>query len=204
MDVGLIGGSRVLGAAGDVARIREAGRRRRLFKIAVVVLLVADYAFARWLGGDAVHWGLPSISLPQAVQDQLPAFILITVLASVLLAPMLMMGRSPHVMYRPSEISTTLDDRWGTNTNITQIRDMVGSDFEVVQSVDGTGAPILPVTGGGVGPPPPPPVPGGGSPGGGGSGGGGGGCGFLGLEVLVLWALRRRRESGGVVRSLKV
>jgi cell division protease FtsH len=110
MDVGLIGGSRVLGAAGDVARIREAGRRRRLFKIAVVVLLVADYAFARWLGGDPVHWGLPSISLPQGVQDQLPAFILITVLASVLLAPMLMMGRSPHVMYRPSEISTTLDD----------------------------------------------------------------------------------------------
>ena len=34
MDVGLIGGSRVLGAAGDVARIREAGRQKRLFKLA--------------------------------------------------------------------------------------------------------------------------------------------------------------------------
>jgi ATP-dependent Zn protease len=110
MDVGLIGGSRVLGDAGDVARIREAGRRRRLFKVAVVVALIADYTFARWLGGDPVHWGMPDISLPQAVQDQLPAFLLIIVLASVLLAPMLMMGRSPHVMYRPSEISTTLDD----------------------------------------------------------------------------------------------
>src|SRR6476620_2368824 len=110
MDVGLIGGSRVLGAAGDVARIREAGRRKRLFKLAVVVLLVADYAFARWLGGDPVHWGMPHISLPQAVTDQLPAFILITVLCLVIAGPMVMMGRSTHTTYRPSEISTTLDD----------------------------------------------------------------------------------------------
>jgi len=110
MDVGLIGGSRVLGAAGDVARIREAGRRKRLFKLAVVVLLVADYAFARWLGGDPVHWGMPNISLPQAVTDQLPAFILITVLCLVIAGPMVMMGRSTHTTYRPSEISTTLDD----------------------------------------------------------------------------------------------
>ena len=64
MDVGLIGGSRVLGAAGDVARIREAGRRRRLFKLAVVVALVVDYTVARSLGGDPVHWGWPSITLP--------------------------------------------------------------------------------------------------------------------------------------------
>jgi cell division protease FtsH len=110
MDVGLIGGSRVLGAAGDVARIREAARRKRLFKLAVVVLLIADYAFARWLGGDPVHWGMPSISLPQAVTDQLPAFILITVLCLVIAGPMVMMGRSTHTTYRPSEISTTLDD----------------------------------------------------------------------------------------------
>ena len=98
------------GAAGDVARIREAGRRRRLFKFAVVVALVADYALARWLGGDPVHWGMPHFSLPQAVQDQLPAFILISVLCLVLVGPMMMMGRSPHTTYRPSEISTTLDD----------------------------------------------------------------------------------------------
>jgi len=59
MDVGLIGGTRVLTDAGDVAKIREAGRRRRLFKLAVVFLLIADYTLARWLGGDAVHWGWP-------------------------------------------------------------------------------------------------------------------------------------------------
>jgi len=63
-------------------------------------------------------------------------------------------------------ISTTLDDRW-SGTNITQIRDMHGSDFEVVQSVDAGGAPILPVSGG---------------------------CGLTGLELLPLALLRRRRR----------
>jgi hypothetical protein len=87
-------------------------------------------------------------------------------------------------------ISTTIDDRWA-GSNITQIRDMHGSDFEVVQSVNAAGAPILPVSGGGTGPPPPPPVVGGGSTGG---GGGGGGCGLTGLELLPLLLLRRRRR----------
>jgi hypothetical protein len=81
-------------------------------------------------------------------------------------------------------ISTTIDTRWAS-TNITQIRDMVGSDFEVVVSVDAAGAPILPVTGGGTGPAPPPvPVSGGG-------GGGGGGCGLSGVELLLLGILFR-------------
>jgi hypothetical protein len=93
-------------------------------------------------------------------------------------------------------ISTTLDDRWAS-TNITQIRDMVGDDFEVVRSVDETtGDPILPVTGGstvvaaapGSGPPPS------------GGGGGGGGCGLLGLEILLLVAWRRRNRMGLSVR----
>ena len=89
-------------------------------------------------------------------------------------------------------ISTTIDDRW-SGTNITAIRNMIGSDFEVVTSVNSSGAPILPVSGGGVGPPPPPPVTGG-APAGGGGGGGGGGCGLSGLELLPLLLLRRFRR----------
>jgi hypothetical protein len=97
-------------------------------------------------------------------------------------------------------ISTTLDSRW-SGTNITQIRNMVGSDFEVVVTVDGSGNPVQAVSGGstvvaaapGSGPPPPT---------GGGGGGGGGGCGLLGLEILLL--LIARRHSDGVGGSLKV
>ncbi len=110
MDVGRIGGSTVLGADGDVARVREAGRRRRMLRMAIVALLVLDYPLARLLGGDPVHWGLPNFNIPPEWQGQLPGFILILVLASVLLVPMMLMGRSPHTVYSSSEISVRLDD----------------------------------------------------------------------------------------------
>ncbi len=89
----------------------------------------------------------------------------------------------------PWYISTTLDDRW-SSTNIPQIRNMRGSDFEVVVTVDGGGNPVQPVANGttvitappGSGPP---------APSGGGGGGGAGGCGLLGLELVLIWAARR-------------
>ena len=108
MDLGLIGGSQVVGRDGDVARIREAGRRRRLIRTLLIVLLVIDYPLARALGGHPVDFSMPAI--PQQWQDMIPSFILIGILASVLLVPMLMMGRSPHTVYRPSEITVGLDD----------------------------------------------------------------------------------------------
>jgi hypothetical protein len=89
-------------------------------------------------------------------------------------------------------ISTTIDPNW-SSTNITQIRNMVGSDFEAVTSVDGSGNPILPVSGGGSGPPPPPGSGGTPVPGNGGGGGGGGGCGLLGAELLLVWLAARSR-----------
>lgn len=85
-------------------------------------------------------------------------------------------------------LSTTLDSRWNdpmNPTTIMDIRDMIGSDFEVVQTVDANGAPLMFAANNGVGPPPPPdPVAGGG-------GGGGGGCGCSGLEGLLVLALLR-------------
>ena len=110
MDVGRIGGSTVLGADGDVARVREAGRRRRMLRMAIVALLVLDYPLARLLGGDPVHWGLPNFNIPPEWQGQLPGFLLILILGSVLLVPMMLMGRSPHTVYSSSEISVRLDD----------------------------------------------------------------------------------------------
>ncbi len=93
-------------------------------------------------------------------------------------------------------ISTTVDSNWGS-TNITQIRDMHGSDFEAVISVDAFGNPILPVSGGGSGPPPPPNS--GGTPiSGNGGGGGGGGCGLLGAELLLVWLAARGKNPMGM------
>ena len=110
MDLGLLGGEKVLGAQGDVARVREAGRRRRLVRMAIVLALILDYPLARLLGGHPVVWGLPNLNLPAEWQGMLPSFVLVLILGSVLIVPMLLMGRSPHTVYRPSEIPVKLDD----------------------------------------------------------------------------------------------
>ena len=110
MDVGLIGGARVLGAAGDVARGREEQRRRRQLRWLIVVVLVGDYLLARWLGGDPVSLRLPQIHLSPEWAERMPSILLIVALGAVLLVPMMAMGRSPHTMYRASDITTTLDD----------------------------------------------------------------------------------------------
>ena len=110
MDLGLLGGEKVLGAQGDVARVREAGRRRRLVRMAIVLALVLDYPLARLLGGNPVVWGLPNLNLPPEWQGMLPSLVLVLILGSVLVVPMMLMGRSPHTVYRPSEIPVKLDD----------------------------------------------------------------------------------------------
>ena len=110
MDLGLLGGEKVLGAQGDVARVREAGRRRRLVRMAIVLALVLDYPLARLLGGHPVVWGLPNLNLPPEWQGMLPSLVLVLILGSVLVVPMMLMGRSPHTVYRPSEIPVKLDD----------------------------------------------------------------------------------------------
>jgi ATP-dependent Zn protease len=51
--------------------------------------------------------------LPQLTQTQMTVFLpmgLMVVLLIVLVIPMMAMGKSPHVRYDPSEITTTLDD----------------------------------------------------------------------------------------------
>ena len=110
MDLGLLGGEKVLGAQGDVARVREAGRRRRLVRMAIVLALLLDYPLARLLGGHPVVWGLPNLNLPPEWQGMVPSLVMVLILGSVLLVPMLLMGRSPHTVYRPSEIPVRLDD----------------------------------------------------------------------------------------------
>src|SRR5262249_34945279 len=107
-DLAEMGGSEVLANSLDVGRIREATRRRRLWRLALVMTPVVAYFWARILGGDPIRFGLPTLS-----DSQLQIFLplgLIVVLCIVLVVPMMAMGKSPHVRYDASEISTTLDD----------------------------------------------------------------------------------------------
>ena len=96
------------GAFADVAAAREAARRRRLRRLALVMVPVAVWLWVRFVGGDPVSPGWPSLG-PDAM-IWLPGVILGVFILAVIAGPMLLAGRSPHVLYRSSEIEIGLDD----------------------------------------------------------------------------------------------
>ena len=103
-----MGGADVLSSTLDVSRIRESTRRGRLWKLALVLAPIFVYFWYRILTHNLIRLGLPSITASQ-MQILLPVG-LIVVLCLVLVVPMMAMGKSPHVRYDASEISTSLDD----------------------------------------------------------------------------------------------
>lgn len=96
------------GLQADVARYRERHRLRSLAKVGLVLSLVAGWLWYRLASGAPVSPGFPRI--PDEMVPYLPAIGLIVVLGLAALLPIAFAGRSPHVMFRPSEITTTLDD----------------------------------------------------------------------------------------------
>jgi cell division protease FtsH len=103
-----MGGSSVLAGSLDVSRIREATRRRRLWHVFFWLAPVGAYLYYRLLTHDYLRFTTPHLT-PMELQIGLPLG-LIVVLCIVLVVPMMAMGKSPHVRFDPSEISTSLDD----------------------------------------------------------------------------------------------
>ena len=100
-------GETVLRVAGaDVGRNREDLRRRRLWRIASVAALPAALLWWRIGAGHPLNFfQMPHIDL---ITFFLIVMLLVVPLAMI--APFVFMGRSPHVMYRPEQIDTRLDD----------------------------------------------------------------------------------------------
>src|SRR5438477_2823108 len=120
MDLQALGRSRVLStAAADVAVARERARRRRLWQAYAVLAPVAAWSWVRMLTGHPVVFGPPHLS-PQLV-SMMPAVILVVVLLAVIAMPLLGAGRSPHVLYRPSEIDVSLDDVKGASVVVDEV-----------------------------------------------------------------------------------
>jgi ATP-dependent Zn protease len=95
-------------ALADVVLAREAARRRRLRTVATVLGFGTVWLWARLLLGNPVGFGLPSLG-PDAML-WLPGLLLCAVLVLVIAVPMAVAGRSPHVLYRSSEIAIGMDD----------------------------------------------------------------------------------------------
>ena len=114
----LLEGSQLLTAGQqDVTRIRERTRTKRILRLALVLGLISGYITYRYmtgnpfrpprLGSNAVFW--------------LPPILLITALALVMVLPMLMNSRSPHVLIPPDQIETGLTDVKGLDTQVDEV-----------------------------------------------------------------------------------
>ncbi len=64
-------------------------------------------------------FGLPHV--PSGMAPYIPGMILIALLACMIILPMLGAGRSPHILYRPSEIDVSLDDVRGAPVLVDEV-----------------------------------------------------------------------------------
>ena len=111
-------GSGVLDMAGaDVGSSREVQRQRRWVKLAVLVWAVVTVLWLRALTYD----GDGFVPVPQIDPFLLVIIIFFGLLIGLMFGQQLMTARSPHVLYRPEQISTTMADVVG----IDQVKDDV-------------------------------------------------------------------------------
>ena len=98
---------RVLSAdVADVGMAREHSRRRRLTKLLMAIGLIALWLWLSVLMGRLL--GIPHLTRSET--QTLPLVGILVLVGAIMVVPLLVSGRSPHVRYRPEEISTNLDD----------------------------------------------------------------------------------------------
>jgi len=102
----------------DVAVSREKARQRRLARLAVILATVAVWLWFRLVTGHPVQLGAPGLPFPP---EFLPGLLLTMVLVLALAVPMLGAGRSPHVLFRPSEIELGFEDVKGAGVVVEEV-----------------------------------------------------------------------------------
>ena len=98
----------VSGATVDVVRQREATRLLRIQRVAWGLAAVVVYLYHRILIGSPVAFGFPHLT--QRETDNLPIFVIVGALFLIIIVPMAVAGRSPHVRFQPSEIAVGFSD----------------------------------------------------------------------------------------------
>src|SRR3989441_3184623 len=106
-------------ATADVATQRERSRESRVAKVAVVVVGLAVWLWWRQLTGHPVHLGPPVLS-PRLL-TMAPSFMLVGLIGMAVLIPFIGAGRSPHILFRPSEIDVSLDDVKGAGVVVEEV-----------------------------------------------------------------------------------
>jgi len=97
---------------------RELARLRRLRKLGLILAVVAAFMWSRILSGRGP---LPTISLGDDAVFWLPGLVIISLLAAVMILPMLGQGRSPHVAYRPEQIEVGFQNVKGLGKVVVEV-----------------------------------------------------------------------------------
>ena len=131
MELAALGSGSVLRDA-DVVTSREKARQARLRRLLVVLVVIGipvigrtAMGVVRYIQGNYLaaagdfHWPHPGI--PASALPYLPGFLLIILLSAVMAGPLLMAGRSPHVLYRPEELGITLADVVGAEPVVEEV-----------------------------------------------------------------------------------
>jgi ATP-dependent Zn protease len=103
----------------DVAMERERNRRARIVRAGLLLMPFAAWIWLRAISGNPISLGMPRF--PEGMHFYLPALILIVLFSVVILGPLLGAGRSPHVLYRPSELNLTLNDVVGAEVIVEEV-----------------------------------------------------------------------------------
>ena len=106
-------------ATTDVGVHQRRARSTRLQRLAMVLAPMAALLILRDLFSRGMT--LPSPHIPAGLEPLLPAMALITVLALVMVVPLLGAGRSPHILYRPNEINMRFDDVRGSDGLVDEV-----------------------------------------------------------------------------------
>jgi cell division protease FtsH len=113
-----LGGSRGLRpGAGDVVRIRLRTRRRRIFRASAILASLIGFLAYRVATDNPIR--LPA--MPDNAGLWAPGVILVVLLGFVLVVPMLLSSRSPHVMIRPEHIEVGLSDLKGLDPQVDEV-----------------------------------------------------------------------------------
>src|SRR4051794_34487144 len=92
----------------DVGRAREAARRTRFNRTLAVLTPIAIYLDFKIARGE---WhGLAMPHIPAMWWDYMPAIAIGVVIVAAMIIPLMIAGRSPHTLFRPEQIDTSLDD----------------------------------------------------------------------------------------------
>lgn len=120
MDLTTLNSRHVVGAhGGDVAVSRERSRLQRLRWIGFLIAATALWMWIRLLENKPPYPVLPHPSGRTA--QVLPMLLLVVILGGAVVLPLLLAGRSPHVLYRSSEIDTSFADVKGAQVVVEEV-----------------------------------------------------------------------------------